>query len=526
MKKILTLMLGLTVVFTLTACTDKIEIPDFNGVEYGDVLSWKLENNYDVKISSEYNDDVLPDTVFYQSIEAGEKVNPDFTLEIKYSRGYDPDGSISVPDFTGKTEQDIIAWLIENDITKYSFTDAFSDSVDEGGFVGFDVTNTEDRTTTLRKDTYDFYFSRGPVEIETLQLDNPDAIRGVNLGGWFVLEGWMTPDLFEGVDGSDETALLEQRDDAAEVLDEHWRTFITEDDFKYLSEHGVDYVRIPIPWWLWGETFTYTHEDVTHTVTYLSALPYVEQAMVWAELYNIEVLLDLHTAPGCQNGFDNGGISGVLQWESEENVDKTLAVIEKVAEHFSSYDSLWGIEVLNEPGWSVDMDILQGYYLDAYVKIRKHNPTVWVGFHDGFRMYLTETWRHFFVSNSFTNVFFDIHLYQTFGDHWSDYTIDDHLEWVEVEQYKAVHRYDGIVPTVVGEWSLGLQGNVYEDLNNDGVYQLKQAYANKQLNVYENAFGWFFWNYKIDQGTHMEWDMVRLIESGIFPESFETMEEN
>ena len=33
----------------------------------------------------------------------------------------------------------------------------------------------------------------------------PVRLRGVNLGGWLVLEKWMTPSLFEGLSATDET---------------------------------------------------------------------------------------------------------------------------------------------------------------------------------------------------------------------------------------------------------------------------------------------------------------------------------
>jgi glucan 1,3-beta-glucosidase len=33
----------------------------------------------------------------------------------------------------------------------------------------------------------------------------PARLRGVNLGGWLVLEKWMAPSLFAGLDATDET---------------------------------------------------------------------------------------------------------------------------------------------------------------------------------------------------------------------------------------------------------------------------------------------------------------------------------
>lgn len=34
-------------------------------------------------------------------------------------------------------------------------------------------------------------------------LDEDSKVRGVNLGGWLVLEGWIKPSLFEGIPNPD-----------------------------------------------------------------------------------------------------------------------------------------------------------------------------------------------------------------------------------------------------------------------------------------------------------------------------------
>lgn len=33
---------------------------------------------------------------------------------------------------------------------------------------------------------------------------------------------------------------------AKQILEEHWDTWIVEDDWKWLSEHGINTVRIPV----------------------------------------------------------------------------------------------------------------------------------------------------------------------------------------------------------------------------------------------------------------------------------------
>ncbi len=67
-------------------------------------------------------------------------------------------------------------------------------------------------------------------------------IRGVNLGGWLVLEKWMVPSLFEDLAATDETSWCAQLGPKAEPrLRRHWDSFVTEDDFAWLAQRGNAY---------------------------------------------------------------------------------------------------------------------------------------------------------------------------------------------------------------------------------------------------------------------------------------------
>ncbi len=545
MKKILSVFAVFLVLLTFAGCDeapveedDPIVVIDFTGMSFIEVLQWGNANKISVKSSGDYRDDVLPNIVYDQDIEPGSKLEEWDELKVFYSRGYNPDGEITVPDFTGLTKEDILSWLDENDIGKFRFYDTFSLDMELGAFVKYQVEQIDDSLTNfVRRDQFNFYFSKGELEIETVDFSSTGKVRGVNLGGWFVLESWMSPELFDGIDDAhDETTWIINNPNAEADLIEHWETFITEEDFQFLSEIGIDYIRLPIPWWMWGDT-AYEDELLPHnqdgvitykdySVTYINSVYYIDQAMTWAEEYGIDVLVDLHTAPGGQNGFDNGGLSGVNEFAKPEHVNQTLFKIRDMVQHFNQFDSFWGFELLNEPGWGVPLDVLQEFYVNGYNIIRAYNPDVWVGMHDGFRSYMENEWTEFFESteNNFEKVFFDIHLYHVFGE-WTDFDIFDHIEWVKVEDFKAVHRWDGIVPVIVGEWSGGLPVVLYEGLDFESGAEMKEAFLSAQFNVFEGGFGHFFWNYQILQGSHMEWDIVRLVEAGLVPTDWSPEEE-
>jgi glucan 1,3-beta-glucosidase len=83
------------------------------------------------------------------------------------------------------------------------------------------------------------------------------------------------------------------------------------------------------------------------------AWPYIEAALDWANDHGIYVILDLHGAPGSQNGFDNSGqrtgnpiwaISG--QKADYSYIQHTLDVLKTVAQLVG--DKVAVIELLNE----------------------------------------------------------------------------------------------------------------------------------------------------------------------------------
>lgn len=333
-------------------------------------------------------------------------------------------------------------------------------------------------------------------------------LRGVNLGGWFVLERWMTPELFEGVSGPDETVFCKEANNAKEKLEKHWDSFISEEDFRNIKELGLNSVRIPIPWWSFVETKPYYQSTI-----------YIKRALEWAEKYQLKVLLDLHTAPGCQNGFDNGGITGVIDWPKKvENIDLTVKVLGDITKIFMPYKALWGIEVLNEPHFSIDINLIQDFYLRAYQEIRKYSKTINIVFHDAFRPQ-DESWRKFFIENKLKDVYFDLHLYQCFDPKYNDFNLTDHVNEA-LKRENLIKSISEFVPVIVGEWSLGLHQqvlNYFDRFNEDNALRL---YGAAQLYAYEKGYGWYFWSYKLDIKHQSGWFFKKLVEAGIFPNQY------
>ena len=78
-----------------------------------------------------------------------------------------------------------------------------------------------------------------------------DRVWGVNLGGLFVLEPFIVPNLYEeNVGAVDEWTLSTLLGDKLQqTLEDHYNTFITEEDLAQIAGAGLNWVRLPVPFW-------------------------------------------------------------------------------------------------------------------------------------------------------------------------------------------------------------------------------------------------------------------------------------
>ncbi|KAK4971112.1 hypothetical protein LTR66_011519, partial [Elasticomyces elasticus] len=206
-----------------------------------------------------------------------------------------------------------------------------------------------------------------------------DKVRGVNLGGWFVLEPWITPSIFEATPDNvvDEYTLCQTlgKSEALNRLSKHWNTWITQDDFNQIAAAGLNHVRIPIGYW---------------SVSPIDGEPYVQgayevfgKALDWAQSAGVKVMIDLHGAPGSQNGFDNSGRRGGVGWTQGNTVSQTITALNKIRDDHASHPAVAAIELLNEPmGPSLNMDVVRQFYMDGWGNLQSSKVAITI--HDAF----------------------------------------------------------------------------------------------------------------------------------------------
>ncbi|KAI5795330.1 glucan 1,3-beta-glucosidase [Peziza echinospora] len=374
---------------------------------------------------------------------------------------------------------------------------------------------------------------------------NHDKVRGVNLGGWLVLEPWITPSFFDPFDIAttgvrDEYTLSRYLgyDETVRLLTSHWETWITFSDLYQIKQWGLNHIRIPIGYWavapLPGDPYVQ------------GQLQYLDRAVQWAKQLGLKVWVDLHGAPGSQNGFDNSGQKDKLEWQSVPGyVEHTLLVVEELAYRYGRselQDTVAGIEVLNEPlGPHLNMDRIRKFWQDGYARIRQSNPNTVVVIGDAFQS--PQYWNGFMTRPAYHHVLLDFHHYQVFTPGQVAMSEEQHIGQACAAggDIRGVDKW-----TVVGEWSGAFTdcakwlngygtGSRYQGENGGGgwvgecglktsgrVEQLRAYERDRirrmieaQLDAYEQGTGWIFWTWKT-QGAP-EWDMKNLLEQGVFP---------
>lgn len=138
---------------------------------------------------------------------------------------------------------------------------------------------------------------------------------------------------------------------ARAVLERHWDTFVNQSDFEYLSSIGINTVRLPIGYWSLGPLYCENTAFAAVADVYENAWTRVVSAINMAGEAGIGVLVDLHGAPGSQNGQPHSGISDGITglFDNPTNINQTIAVLTYLTQQLATVTNVVGIELLNEP---------------------------------------------------------------------------------------------------------------------------------------------------------------------------------
>eukprot|EP00980_Cylindrotheca_fusiformis_P005008 scaffold1062_cov130-Cylindrotheca_fusiformis.AAC.14 len=429
-------------------------------------------------------------------------------------------------------------------------------------------------------------------------------IRGVNIGGWLLMERWITPYLFavtschtagdycwypgqisappisspdheycdlyqckpkliDSVSGgkdfpTDEYTLSSSFDDkliAEKYFSHHWDNFVTKDDVIALSEVGVTHVRVPVPHWIMGDI---KDDEPWIGGRWLFFIRFVS----WCRQYGIEVWIDIHTAPGSQNGFDNSGIllegPTCQNWSgSDENVARSLDAVHDIAKAIVDDglgDVVTGFGFLNEPFSDCDRDVMRIFNQQAFETVRNimgQGTHVFMG-----DMFNATKWNDgWWTDSEHKNTYIDSHYYHVFGERTRALSPKQHIGLLCAQNardtasccYEDAPKNKKVsqgISHIVGEWSASYDRLPVEKLK-DVMKSIQEKGEALELNrtmsqdrkkflrnfvqaqmsssfykvTYESAetrtsSGWFYWTLKTEGGAFAEWNFLLGVKQG------------
>lgn len=184
---------------------------------------------------------------------------------------------------------------------------------------------------------------------------NEVILRGINAGGLFVTEHWMTGFVYGSTPSNDYLSLTQTfisrfgEDKTKELWAEYRANWWSDYDFKTIADMGMNVIRLP---------FTYMNIDFDAISGYENAgenydFTALDDFVNTAAEYGLYTILDLHGAYGSQNGQDHSG-----ERKTPENVDfysngkmqdLTVKLWSALADHYKDNPAVAGYDILNEP---------------------------------------------------------------------------------------------------------------------------------------------------------------------------------
>lgn len=254
--------------------------------------------------------------------------------------------------------------------------------------------------------------------------------------------------MFDPYNGAalDEYTFCQNVPGAASKLQQHWGSFVGLGDFQKIAGAGFNLVRIPVGYWSFQK---YPGDPYIQ-----GAAEYLEKAIGWARQSGLKVWIDLHGAPLSQNGYDNSGRRGAIQWTSGDTVAATTNVIKIISQKYATQqyaDVVVGIQLLNEPTMSSlpgGKGATQAYYQSGFNTVRQSGSTR-VVIHDGFDN--PSGWNGFLTGQGAAGAIVDHHEYQVFKDGDNALSYGQHVDavWGRLNQWgRGADKW-----IVVGEWT-------------------------------------------------------------------------
>ena len=183
------------------------------------------------------------------------------------------------------------------------------------------------------------------------------VMRGTNCGNWMVREPYMmnTSGNLDRQFKFDQMIADVCGADKVEEFDRLWMdNNFCEEDMKFLAEQGFNTLRVPMHYKYF--TFPIEKDPVAGEQTWVQeGFDRIDSMCIWAERYNILLILDMHACPGGQSSGDicDYDSSKPSLWESELNRLKLIDLWRKIAERYKDQKYVAAYDLINETNWTL-----------------------------------------------------------------------------------------------------------------------------------------------------------------------------
>ncbi|KAI5122109.1 hypothetical protein M0805_002231 [Coniferiporia weirii] len=342
--------------------------------------------------------------------------------------------------------------------------------------------------------------------------------RGVNLGSWFTLERWISDAPFRLAQQPAQSDYdVAKGQNAKEILEKHWDCWISEEDWQWLSEHGINTVRIPVGFYhvCGADNSVLSGTDFADSEQVFSgAWSRIMRAIDTAAKYGIGVLIDLHAAPGKQNADAHSGQTGPVRFFERENMARTQHVLCVLARELQAKENIVGLQLLNEPQGHL---ALAGWYTATLDKLRGIDPYLPLYIHDAWDTHKYASLAGRRAESDFVVV--DHHLYRCFTGADHKLSGDEHAGVLQAHMAGELAARAGECrgSLVIAEFSAALNPASLRSGEAGEQDRQRRVFARAELEIFErHCAGWFFWTYK-KGGWDAGWSLRDTVLAEIMP---------
>lgn len=172
----------------------------------------------------------------------------------------------------------------------------------------------------------------------------PILFSGLGVGSWLNMEHFMLG--LPGTDAQIRKTFEEVlgKEDGEKFFESFILNFLTDEDFRFLKEMGVNLLRVPFSYRLFID-------DLNPHAYKEEGFRYMDRLLALCTKYEIFLMPDLHTTPGGQNpDWHSDNMTGIPQfWHFRIFQEQIVKLWKAIAARYKEEPFLLGYDLLNEP---------------------------------------------------------------------------------------------------------------------------------------------------------------------------------